>query len=138
MMRRGLGRGRLIAAFGGLTTLVGCFLPWYTVGGQALPARMGNAFDGAGIVVFVVAVALLALVALPYAATDQPLALDRPLSFAIVLAVGVIGFLLRAFQLFTTGVLGLPDRALGLWLAGVGLAVAAWGVAEILSEQRSP
>lgn len=134
MNRRGLGRGRLIAAVGGTVTLLGCFLPWYTIGGQALPARSSNAFDGAGIVVFVASVAVLALIALPYAAGDQPIAIDRGRTFLVVVGAGILGLLLRAFQLAGLGALGLPDRALGLWIAGVGLAISAWGVAEILAE----
>jgi hypothetical protein len=132
--RRAFGRGRLIVALGAVITLVGCFLPWWTVGGEALPARSSTAFEGAGIVVFVASIALLALIALPYAAGDQPSALDRARFFAVVVLVGVIGLVLRTVQLAGLGALGLPDRALGLWLAGVGLAVAAWGVAEIVAE----
>jgi hypothetical protein len=32
--------------------------------------------------------------------------------------------------------LGLPDRALGFWLAALGLVVMAWGAAEIVGERR--
>jgi hypothetical protein len=134
MNRRAFGRGRTIVVAGSVLTLVACFLPWYTVGGEALPARSSTAFDGAGIVVFVAAIALLALIALPYAAGDQPMPLDRPTAFGVVVAAGVLGLLLRAFQLAGLGALGLPDRALGLWLAGIGLAIAAWGVAELVAE----
>ena len=133
-MRRTLGRGRIIVALGGVVTLLGCFLPWWTVGGEALPPRSSAAFDGAGIVVFVASIALLALIALPYAARDEPVPLDRARTFAAVVTVGVAGLLLRGFQLAGLGALGLPDRALGLWLAGVGLAISAWGVAEIVAE----
>ena len=135
MNRRAFGRGRLVAAVGGLVTLVACFLPWSTTGGPSgLPQIITNAFAGAGIVVFVAAVALLALIALPYTAGDQPLPFDRPRTFAVIVAIGIIGLAVRAFQLAGLGVLALPDRALGLWLAGVGLAIAAWAVAEIAAE----
>ena len=134
MIARGLGRGRLLAGIGASVVLVGSLLPWYTVGGEALPAESGNAFEGAGIIVLVVAVLVLALILLPYAAGDQPVAIDRASSFLILVAVGIVGIALRAWQLYADGALGLPDRALGLWVAAVGLAICAWGVAEMYAE----
>lgn len=135
MNRRTIGRGRVIAGVGAVLTLVGCLLPWYTVGGEGgLPALSSNAFDGPGILVFLAAVGVLALIALPYAAGDQPMSVDRPASFVLLVGIGVAGFLVRAFQLFQLGALGLPDRALGSWLAAIGLIVMAWGVAEIVGE----
>jgi hypothetical protein len=131
---RGLGRGRLLAAAGALVILAGSFLPWYTVGGEALPAESGNAFEGAGIVVFVAAVLVLALVLLPYASGDQPLAIDRAASFLVLLVAGVAGIAIRAYQLFADDALGLPDHALGLWVAGIGLAIVGWGIAEMYAE----
>ena len=137
-MRRGLGRGRLLVAIGSVVVVVASFLPWYTIGGAALPALTGNAFDGAGIVVFLAAAACLALLVLPYAEPDdQPLDLDRPFIFALVAVIGAIGLVLRLVQLQGMRALGLPDRALGLWLAAAGLALIAWGVAEMSSEGRA-
>ncbi|MGZ3585873.1 MAG: hypothetical protein ACXVAE_02305 [Candidatus Limnocylindrales bacterium] len=138
MNRRVLGRGRLLAGLGALLTLVACFLPWYTVGGAAggLPAISANAFDGAGIVVFVVAVAALALIALPYAAGDQPIALDRPASFLALAVVGLVGYGARVVQLWSQEALGLPDRASGLWLAGLGLLILLWGAIETTREHE--
>jgi hypothetical protein len=135
MNRRSLGRGRLIAGLGALMALPGCLLPWYRVGGEdGLPFRSANAFDGAGIVVFLVALGVLALIALPYAAGDQPLDVDRPASFVLVVSLGVAALALRLLQLWGAGALGLPDRAPGLWLAAAGLVVAAWGAAEMVGE----
>ncbi len=48
----------------------------------ASPPRSATASTGAGILVFLVGIVALALVALPYAAGDRPLGLDRWLSFA--------------------------------------------------------
>ena len=139
MNRRGLGRGRLLVGLGALVMLVGCFLPWYTIGGAALPALSSNAFEGAGIVVFLAAVALLALLALPYASGGGRVALDRPLAFAVVASAGAAGLALRVVQMASQGLLrvdtALPDRALGLWLAAVGTAITMWGVAEITGER---
>ncbi len=136
MNRRTIGRGRVVAGAGAVLTLVGCLLPWYTVGGEGgLPALSSNAFDGTGILVFLAAVGVLALIALPYAAGDQPMSIDRPASFVLLVGIGVAGFLVRAFQLLQLGALGLPDRALGFWLTALGLIVMAWGAAEIVGER---
>ena len=82
-----------MAAIGGGSIVVGCVLPWWQVGGTpGIPAVSGNGLAGAGILVFLVGIATLALVALPYAAGDRPVGLDRWLSFAILAVAGWIGF----------------------------------------------
>ena len=76
--RRPLGRGRWMAALGGVLMVVGSVLPWWQVGGTpGITAESGNGLAGSGILVFLVGIATLALVALPYAAGDRPLGLDR-------------------------------------------------------------
>jgi hypothetical protein len=134
MKRRSLGRGRLLVGIGSVVILAACLFPWGQTAGVGLPPERTGAFDGFGIVVFIAAVLLLALLVLPYAGGDQPIVLDRPLVFAIVLGAGAVGFLLKLVQVIQDDVVGLPDRSLGLWLAGIGLAVAAWGVAEMTTE----
>lgn len=133
MNRRVLGRGRTLAAIGAIMALIGCVLPWYTTSGVGLPATSVNAFDGAGILVFVAAIGIVALILLPYAAGDQRLGIDRTLSFAIVAGLGIIGLLLKIVQQLGIGAIEgmFPDRAIGLWIAGAGLAIVAWGVSEI-------
>ncbi|MFI5254865.1 MAG: hypothetical protein ACHQ15_05355 [Candidatus Limnocylindrales bacterium] len=135
MNRRGLGRGRLVAGIGSVIVLIGCFLPWSRVGGDGLPSLSTNGFVGPGILVWLAALAVLAIIALPYAAGDQPLAIDRPASFVAVVGVGVAALVLRLLQLWSDGELGFPDRAPGLWIAIVGLAVAAIGAASIVGER---
>lgn len=135
MNRRDLGRGRIAAGLGALIVLAGCVFPWGQTAGVGLPALQTGAFDGFGIVVFVAAVAILALIVLPYAAGDQPLALDRPLSFGLVAAAGIVGYLLALWQILQLGLLALPDRAPGLWLAAVGLAIIVWGSFALLTER---
>ena len=143
MNRRALGRGRLTVGIGAMLAVVGCFLPWFTVGGGAgqLPATSANGFDGAGVVVFVAAVALLALIALPYAAGDQPLAIDRAATYVVVAAVGVIGLLARLAQLLLqlSDVSPLfPLQAPGLWLAAAGVVIMVIGVGDVLRERGGP
>ena len=94
--RRPLGRGRLVAAVSALLMLVGCLLPWFRAGGSdGIPPIEGNAFEGPGILVFLAALATLALAALPYAAGDRPVALDRWWAYAAVAAVATVALVLR-------------------------------------------
>jgi hypothetical protein len=137
MHRRPLGRGRQLAALAAIVIVVACLLPWWGFGGgDGLPARSGNAFEGSGILVFFVALATVALLALPYAAGDVPVAIDRPLSFTILAVVGWLGLGVRAVDLWALGALGLPDRAPGLWLAGLGLIALSRAVYDIGRERR--
>jgi hypothetical protein len=80
---------------------------------------------------------VLALVALPYAAGDQPVAVDRWPSYLVLLIAGLVGVLITVFQIVTGDLLleGFrPDRAPGIWITLVGLAIAARAVFEIAQE----
>lgn len=141
MHRRPLGRGRTLAALAGVLIVVGCILPWWRVGGTAgLPATSGNAFEGSGIIVFLVGVATLALVALPYAVGDRPTSLDRWLSYAILAIAGWFGFGWRVLNLFLIGAFSFdePIQVLtngpGLWLVGIGLAILSRAVWQMTRE----
>ncbi|MFL5680622.1 MAG: hypothetical protein ACJ77B_08480 [Chloroflexota bacterium] len=135
MHRRSIGRGRLLAIVAALVMLAGCVLPWYTVGGGAdLPAQQFNAFGGSGILVFLAALATLALVALPYAAGDRPVGADRwlvYLLFAITAWIGLAVWPIDLIGVFAQGLM--PDRAPGFWVAVVGaiaLSRAAYDIAH--------
>jgi hypothetical protein len=131
-----LGRGRRLALLAAAVILLGCVLPWYTVGDPTggLPLTQGNAFEASGILVFLVALATFALVALPYAMGDRPLGGDRWPLYALLLAVGVGAFALRLVDLVNRVPGLLPDRSPGLWIVGVGLAVLAYATSEIARE----
>ena len=140
MHRRPLGRARTLVTIAALVLLVGCLLPWWTVGGDGgLPARSGNAFDGTGIFVFIAAVASLALVTLPYAA-ERPILADRWPAYALFVVVGWIGFGLRVIELLTSGAFTIHEpselvtRMPGLWVVAVGLAIASRGAFEVAGE----
>lgn len=140
MHRRPVGRARLLAALAAIVIVAGCLLPWWTVGGtEGLPRLGGNAFDSFGIVVFVVALATIALVTLPYA-TERPVAADRWLSFAILAAAGWIALGLRIFDLWSLRAFQFDapvevfTRGPGLWLAGIGLVMLARAAYDISRE----
>jgi hypothetical protein len=142
MHRRPVGRSRLLAALGAVVTVVGCFLPWWTVGGaDGLPVIGGNAFESSGIVVFGAAIATLALVTLPYA-RERPVRVDRWSSYALITGVAWLAFAYRVIDLATLGAfrfaepIELVTRIPGLWLTGIGLVVLARATYEMLGEPR--
>jgi hypothetical protein len=118
--------------------IAACFLPWWqTSADLGLPPRSGNAFDGSGVLVFFVALAIIALLALPYAAGDVPVGLDRPLSFLILTIVGWLALGARVADLALTNLEAvLPHRAYGLWLAALGLIILSRATYHIVRERR--
>jgi hypothetical protein len=135
MHRRPLGRGRTLAIVSALVMLVGCVLPWYSVGGGVdLPTRQFTAFGGSGILVFLAALATIALVALPYAAGDQPVGADRWLAYLLFAVAAWVGLVIWPLDLVGTFAQGLlPDRAPGFWVALIGaiaLTRAAYDIAH--------
>ena len=138
MHRRPLGAGRRLAGFASVVIIAACFLPWWqTSTDLGLPPRSGNAFDGSGVLVFVVALAIIALLALPYAAGDVPVGLDRPLSFLILTIVGWLALGARVVDLALTNLEAvLPHRAYGLWLAALGLIILSRATYHIVRERR--
>jgi hypothetical protein len=139
--RRSLGRGRWVAGIASVALLIGCVLPWYTAGGgTGIPAISGNAFEGPGIICFLVALATLALITLPYAAGDVPVAVERWESYAVLSAAGLVAYVVRLAQLVTSpaGPAAMtPDRALGLWISGVSLVALAWAAFDMFTARHN-
>jgi hypothetical protein len=141
MHRRPLGRGRTLAIVAGILTVAGCALQWWQVGGTpGIPQSSENGLPGSGIVVFMVGIAVLALVALPYAAGDRPVSLDRWLSFGILAAAGWIGFAWKIIDLAWKSAYQFSEPAdifthgPGIWVAGLGLVVLSRAVIEMAAE----
>ena len=141
MHRRPLGTGRTLAAAGGVWVLLGCFLPWWRIeqlGG--LPPLMGNALEGAGIIVLLAAVATLLLVALPYAVGDRPTAIDRWEAYGVLAILGWVGLAWRVVQLVGLGAFRFDQpvqvftNGPGLWVAVIGLAIASRAVYRMRRE----
>jgi len=144
MNRRSLGAARRLLIVGAVVVLVGCLLPWWTVGGTGdLPARSGNAFDATGILVFIAAIATLAVVTLPFAA-ERPVAVDRWLVYAIFGVAGWLGLALRIMDLAISGAftfrapLEAITRNPGLWVAGIGLLILSRAVDQLFREPPGP
>ena len=137
MTRRALGRGKLLVVCGAIAALAGLVLPWWVVARTGVAALSGNGFQGAGIIVFLAALALLAVVTMPFASRDGESALDRPAVYAVVAIAAIGAFLFRVYEISQFGGLGLPTESLGLWITGAGLLLIAWGVGDILTD-RSP
>ena len=141
MHRRPLGRGRTLATLAGIVIVLGCVLQWWQVGGTpGIPQHSENGFPGSGIVVFLVGIVTLALVALPYAAGDRPVSLDRWLTFAILTGVGWVGFGWKLVNLALIGAFQFTEPAdvvthgPGIWVAGLGLLVLSRAVMEMAAE----
>jgi hypothetical protein len=135
MNRRALGRGRLLVVIGALLTLAGMYPAWWRLPRTNATALAGNGLEGAGIVIFLAVLALIAVVVLPYATRDGASAFDRPAAYVLLALMAVGAFLLRIFEISGFTSLGLPTEAPGLWLSGFGLVIVVWGVADLLTER---
>jgi hypothetical protein len=136
-VRRGLGRGRALIAIGSILAILGMPLPWLTVGGVVLSEQSANGFEGAGVLTFLASVAMLALIVAPYTTRSRRFALDRAAVYAVLVGIGSLGVLVEIVELLSDldSYGALPTEAPGLWLAIAGMAVATWGVLELIAER---
>jgi hypothetical protein len=143
MHRRTVPRSRIVAAVGALITLIGCWLPWFTVGGGPgdLTVISRNAFDSTGIVVFAAAIATLAILTLPYA-SERPVSADRWPTYAIITGIAWGAFAYRIVDLAIIHAFAFSEpvdaftRIPGLWVAGLGLIVLSRAVYDMAHEPR--
>jgi hypothetical protein len=132
--------GRLLVGLGAIVAIIGCFLPWtYVASDPGLPSTTENAFAGAGILTFLAAVVLIAIILLPYASASGRSFLDRWPSYVIAGGLMVLGTVVQVLQLLPGGALKLtpPLDVLGLYLGILGTVMVAWGVAEIVGESSA-
>lgn len=142
MHRRPLGNGRTLAAVAGVLLVIGCVLPWWKIGGSGtgITPETGNGFEAAGILVFIVGIATLALVALPYAVGDRPLGIDRWLSYLLLTVVGWIGLGISVVRLVILGAFHFNEPAQvftngpGIWIVAVGLAILSRATYDMARE----
>ena len=113
MQRRPLGRGRTLATVAGLAHRRRLHPPVVDRRGDdsGIPAVSGNGLDTSGSSSSCVGIVSLALVALPYAAGDRPLGLDRWLSFAMLAVVGWLAFAIRIVVLVGNGAFQFSEPA---------------------------
>lgn len=133
-MRRGLGRGRTLIGIGAVVAIIGIPLPWLKVGGVVLSAETANGLQGPGVLVFLSAVAMLALIVLPFTTRSGRSSLDRPVAYVGLLVLGILGLVLAGLDLLgTEGASPSPADVPGVWVSSAGMIVVAWGVAEVLA-----
>ena len=127
MHRRPLGGGRRLAFLAAIILIVGCILPWSAVGGgvEQLPTVYRGLGDTSGLLSFLAALATLALIALPYAAGDQPVPVDRGIVFGVLAGAALLGVVLWIPNVIDAPQSLLPDRAYGFWIAAVGAVMLA-------------
>jgi hypothetical protein len=133
----------MLAVLAAVLLMLGSVLPWWTSGGRdQLPATSGNAFEGTGILVFIVALAVIAIVTLPYAAGGRPVGVDRWLVYLLLLAVGWIGLVIRAVDLAIQGAFAFREpsdvvtRGPGIVIVVLGLVLLSSAVFEMAGEHR--
>jgi hypothetical protein len=132
----------MLIAGGAVLTIASIPLAWLKAGGTVLEATTPTGAEGGVLVflLFLAAVAMLALMVVPYATRSGSFRLDRPVSYSVLLTVGVVALGAKIVELVGTGGSSslAPGDAPGLWLAIAGMALAAWGVLELLAERPPP
>lgn len=139
-MRRGLGRGRTLIAIGAVLAIISMPLAWQKAGGIVLDVTTDWGFSGSGLLMFVAAVLMLALMVLPFTTETRRVALDRPLVYALLLVIGLYGLVRTIIELIGGDAQYslTPLDAPGLWLAVLAMAIMVWGVLELLAEKPPP
>lgn len=115
-------------------------LAWQKAGGIVLDVTTDWGFSGSGLLMFVAAVLMLALMVLPFTTETRRVALDRPLVYALLLVIGLYGLVRTIIELIGGDAQYslTPLDAPGLWLAVLAMAIMVWGVLELLAEKPPP
>jgi hypothetical protein len=136
MHSRSLGGGRRLALLGAIILLVGCLLPWYTVGGDGgLTPVVYNAWTyPQGVAAMVCGLGTVALITLPYAMGPRPVAVDRGLVFGILAAIAIAGLVLWVWAVLPAPQGLLPTAAYGFWISALGAIMMGRAAFEIAQE----
>ena len=122
-------RERTLAIVAAAIMLVSCLLPWYTFAGD-LPASSFRAWDGSGILVFIAAVATLAVLGFPAPGPRDRWEAQRPIVLGLLALIAILGVLLWPLGFLDRPSGLLPDRAPGLWVAAAGAVVMVLAARE--------
>lgn len=132
-----------MALAGAIVLIVGCLLPWYTVGGGL--GELPVALDGPsllpqalkypqGLIAMLAGLATLALIVLPYATGPRPLAVDRGIVFGVLAVAAIASLILWVVAVLPAPEGLLPMGAYGFWIAAVGSIIMARAAFEISQE----
>ncbi len=132
-------RGRWLVAIGSIVIAGSTLLQWWSIGGgyQEM-SRVGEVgiSDGPVFLMFLMAMASLLLVTLPFA-SEKPIPIDHPVVYLGLLAVAAFAYALRLVSLVQQLLVPWPPmRGVGFWLAAVGLVLLARGAYEVFEERR--
>jgi hypothetical protein len=123
--------GRRLALVGALVAIVGCFLPWFSVGGQVVIMAFQRP---QGLAVLLASLATLALLALPFAMHPRHVSLDRGLSFGILATIAIVALVLFALEVSPMPQGLLPTAAYGYWISVVGAIMMGRAAFEVSRE----
>ena len=84
------------------------------------------------------ALATIALIALPYAAGDRPVGVDRGIVFGLLAAMAIAGVVLWVPSVLEAPEGLLPDRAYGFWIAALGAIIMGRAAYDIVLEPPPP
>ncbi|HEX7496841.1 MAG TPA: phospholipid carrier-dependent glycosyltransferase, partial [Candidatus Limnocylindrales bacterium] len=131
-------QGRRIVSIGAIAVVASSLLQWWQIGGGPgeLPLRAGAGIsDGPVFLMFLAATASLLLIAFRLA-SERPVPIDHPYAYLGLLAVALLGYVVRLAGLAGQGLAPWPPpRGAGVWLAAAGLALLAVGVLKLFRER---
>jgi hypothetical protein len=132
-------RGRWILAIGAIVVAGSTILQWWQIGGGTgeLSQLSGQGISDLPVfVMFLVSIASLLLVTLPFA-SEKPIAIDHPIVYLSLLGAALVGYISKVITMTQANLLPFPpQRGLGFWLAAVGLVLFARGVFEMHEERQ--
>jgi hypothetical protein len=136
-------RFRFLIGLGSLSMLASGVLPWWRAGGESvngvwIPGVTGIGLEGPGIVIFGVAVGVLAVLDIGYLRGRHGFILDSPPVYVLLGVVAALALAVRGWQLWSVGYLPVPERSPGLAVAAAGVGALLFGAGSWLATPRRP